>query len=111
MTTISLIAGQVQPTRMRWRRDDQVASASKSNSSPFETRRGASVDRRHRNVAVAVDRRGRRQVAASTPRPMEAKFVAQVIAQAYGLNQNPTAAQSYARSAQAEDPTHQVAVI
>jgi hypothetical protein len=109
MTPISLIAGHVQPTRVRWRRDDHVGAADKSNSSPFEARRAA-IDRRHRHVPVAVDRRGRRQ-GTTTPQPLEAKFVAQVIAQAYGLNQNPTAAQTYARCNNAEDLTHQVTVI
>jgi hypothetical protein len=109
MTPISLIAGQVQPTRLRWRRDDHVASAERSNSSPRETRRAA-VERRHRHLPVAVDRRGRRQTTA-TPQPMEAKFVAQVIAQAYGLQQNPVVPQAYARRSQSGDTTHQVTVI
>jgi hypothetical protein len=100
MALIFPIAGQVQPTRMRWRRDDHVSEADKSHCNRPE--RPGPVDRRRRELPVAVERRGRRQ-ARTTPRPLEAKFVAQVIAQAYGLNQpNPSAARGYAQ-AKSED--------
>jgi hypothetical protein len=109
MTMISPIAGHVSTARMRWRKDDHVASSTKTETPPFETRRGGAVDRRRRDVPVAQDRRGRRQ-SVTAPRPMEAKFVTQVIAQAYGLNQpNASAARTY--GAKSKELTQQVAVI
>jgi hypothetical protein len=109
MTLISPIAGHVSTARLRWRKDDHVISSTKTETPPFETRRGGQLDRRRRDLPVAQDRRGRRQ-SVTTPRPMEAKFVAQVIAQAYGLNHpSPSAARDYGRKS--EELTQHVTVV
>ena len=107
MALLSPISGQPQPSGTKFRRTDRVEAAVQSGATRADIR-PQSADRRRRNLAVAFDRRGARRARTTAP-ALEATFVAQVIAQAFGFDQKPQdSIQAYARVKTASVAHHDV---